>query len=377
MPKSMAIRPSVPSFRCPPVRILSIPTDDAYDDAWLALNRELTRLEEGPGGLASALDALEVHQRRSGFIQDDLSAVSRHRFEKPGEPGTFFSVQFNPRRRKRFGGAGRAPSPEAPLVHGGCFLCRDNIRWLQEGRELGFTLGRDGELRNGQDYIAWMNPFPLLPSHLVLAASVHRPQNWSLLNLPEENDGSIPIRQLIFDLTRFGAALPDHIGFYNGVDAGASIPHHLHFQFSRRPADLPLLPLEARARPIASHEGQFRIETYPLPVMVWRGAPDSVAREACGWITEWAQRHRRHIPRLSGNLIVSGAGTGDGHILLYFVPRDRAHPRWAEDSGPAGGLEVLGELVFSSDEEQSLLQAGAVDYAFIERALGMLATKFE
>jgi hypothetical protein len=47
----------------------------------------------------------------------------------------------------------------------------------------------------------------------------------------------------------------------------------------------------------------------------------------------------------------------------------------AELSGTIGGLEVLGEVVFSSDEEGQRLEFGRVDYHTVERILA--AVRFD
>ena len=50
-------------------------------------------------------------------------------------------------------------------------------------------------------------------------------------------------------------------------------------------------------------------------------------------------------------------------VSLYFIPRDRNKARFTALSGLIGGLEVLGELVFSSEEDKKLLDRDHVNYS--------------
>ena len=62
-------------------------------------------------------------------------------------------------------------------------------------------------------------------------------------------------------------------------------------------------------------------------------------------------------------------------LELFFVPRHRLRSQSPEMSGTIGGLEVLGEVVFSSDEEGRRLEVGEVDYHTVERILA--AVRFD
>ena len=119
---------------------------EKYSEVWKDLNRELREIERNGGGLPAALEALASQQRTRGFIKDDLQSVRRYRFVHPDDPARFFVVQYNPVRALRFGGAGTSTPPAGTAVkHGGCFLCRDNIRWQQRGvlmLNAGLTLTR-------------------------------------------------------------------------------------------------------------------------------------------------------------------------------------------------------------------------------------------
>src|SRR5438874_8704995 len=114
-----------------------------YEADWASLNGTLRKIETAEG-VPDVFRALHRQQLDIGFVQDDLSAVSRWRLRHPKRPDTAFIVQFNPRRAQRAAGAGRTtPPPGVRSINGGCFLCRENIRWQQRGIELGYDLRSD------------------------------------------------------------------------------------------------------------------------------------------------------------------------------------------------------------------------------------------
>lgn len=85
-----------------------------------------------------------------------------------------------------------------------CFLCEANLPAEQKA-----VLYRD-------DYLILANPRPVVPYHLTVADTTHRPQS-----LYESIDHFLL-------LTRDMA--PDFTTLYNGPRCGASAPDHLHFQ---------------------------------------------------------------------------------------------------------------------------------------------------
>ncbi len=338
-----------------------------YENTWTELNLRLREIEISDGGLDAALSELEVHQKESGFIKLSLGSVERHNFEHPQQPSRFFRIQYNPERALRFGGAGVSTPPTGITVSNeGCFLCRDNIRWQQQGAEMGYEihLGETG-------YYAWMNPFPLSQTHVVIATKEHTSQEW-----PVCEKGNLDVSELLNDLIELAVRMPNYIGFYNGVNAGASIPGHLHFQFFKRPKDQPEFPLERAARQHReSGDQDIVLKDYPLAVAMWTGKPEGVLGQAADWIAGWARKNRDRIHGLTANFIVSSANPDDG-ITVFFVPRDRAKTHGEGMSGLIGGLEVLGELVFSSEEEKSRLDAGKIDYFSLEKTLASVRTPF-
>jgi hypothetical protein len=338
-----------------------------YDLKWSELNARLRETEAGNGGLTAVLAELEGHQRETGFIKDDLSGVKRHVFRHPDDPGRFFRVQYNPKRAVRLVGAGVATPPVGvDRVNGGCFLCRANIRWQQQHAQVGFEIRMTGD-----EYHALMNPFPLMPNHVVFAADEHISQEWDM-----DGAGGVDLTSLLFDLCDMARRMPGHVGFYNGVDAGVSIPGHLHFQFFRRPDEDPVFPLESWTfKAPSSGDMPAWARDYPIPVARWQGSVEEVVSKAAAWARRWADGNRDRIDRLSSNFIAA-ADRHDRAVSLYFAPRDRSKPRWGGDTELVGGLEILGELVVSSDDKRKLLDTGAIDYFYVRKSLARVRPAF-
>ncbi len=336
-----------------------------FERAWSDLNLRLKEVELG-AGLPAALIALEARDRDSGFLKDTLQPVERHTFSHPDDPARHYRVQYNPRRALR----STAPLQDHanPLQrNGSCVLCRENIQWQQKGLQLGYRV-ETGE----RGYFALMNPFPLLPAHTNFASTEHRPQDWRF-----RNESGLDAAALICDLVKLADRMPGHLGFYNGVGAGASIPGHLHYQFVMRPQGEGEFPLEIAARNAGGGKGgPGFVEQYPLEVAVWKGDADDVAARASDWIVLWAERNRERLDGLTSNLIAS-RDLNSGNLVFYFVPRDRAKSRPGSFSSLAGVLEVLGEIVLSTRAEKAQLDAGLINYLTLETALASLHTPLE
>lgn len=328
---------------------------NSYLERWRDLNGALEdiRLRRG---LSEALDVLVAQQLDAGFIEDDLKAVRRFRIRDRHAPNREFTVQFNPRRAARHGGAGRAlPPPGVHAVNGGCFLCSQNVAWQQRGLEVGF------DLRLGNtDYCCYANPFPLMPVHVTVATREHVPQGWA----GASRSHSPSLETLVEHVLSLADQLPGFVVFFNGPDAGASIPAHFHFQAFRRPAAQDALPLEQwhhTARP-----GELTVPGYPLTVACFEGDAADVVAPAAAWIQS-AERVIGASDAASANLIATR--TGD-RVRLFVAPRHRAFAFAPGFAGLVGGLEILGEIVLTTEREKELLDAGQFTY---ERIAGILA----
>jgi hypothetical protein len=339
---------------------------ERYSEIWTDLNRKLEHIERSDGGLAAALEALRNQQLEQGFIKDDLHSVRRYRFAHPEDPTRFFFAQYNPVRALRFAGAGRSTPPAGTRVkYDGCFLCRDNIQWQQSGLELGYEIDVDSTR-----YIAWMNAYPLMPLHCVIASNDHLPQAWCTNGAANR---CLRTEKILKDLVTLSRRLPGYLGFYNGEGAGASIQGHLHFQFFKRPECDASFPLEVAARK-SGIETHGTIDNYPLAVVYWRGDLAEVVESASRWIRGWMVKNGHQLSSISAN-IVSTFDDVEKKLELFFVPRHQLRSQSPEMSGTIGGLEVLGEMVFSSEEEGQRLELGRIDYHTVERILA--AVRFD
>jgi hypothetical protein len=340
-----------------------------YQAVWNDLNRNLRAVEEAHG-LQTALVYLEKQQLDQGFIQDDLKEVERYRLIEPGNAHHAFTAQFNPRRALRREGAGRRTPPHGTTsVNFGCFLCKDNIRWQQRGVELGYDI----EVGD-RGYIAWMNPFPLMSTHATIAAADHRPQTWIVddVQKTEKNIGVI-----LGDLLELARRLPGFMGFYNGAGAGASIPEHFHFQFFKRPEQEFFLERVARIA-IASTfpQPQLRyhplvLRDYPIKAVYFYGQRNDIVEQAGRWVREWTAFYET-TQALSANIIVRASRRRNNdteQFHLFFIPRNQFFSHAPGMAGLVGGLEVLGEIVLSDQEEKQLLVKGHTQYDTVVRIL--------
>jgi len=170
------------------------------------------------------------------FITDQLSvwpwAAANFRAMKSASEKTLevnglrVKVQCNPGRIRS---SAADISPEA-IAARPCFLC-EKTRPEQQ-----FHIPFEG--RKGRRYHIQINPYPIFPSHLVIARNAHVSQSLSHCYVD------------MLDLAR-------HLGgftvFYNGPKSGASAPDHMHFQAC--PSGL--MPLETAVRQAGESELEY------------------------------------------------------------------------------------------------------------------------
>lgn len=107
-------------------------------------------------------------------------------------------VQFNPARIRSTG----AKVDAASVAARPCFLCEANRPARQTGIDW-------------RGYTVLLNPFPIFPKHLTIAAKKHVPQ--SLVGRVD-------------DMVALARELDGFTVFFNGAGCGASAPDHMHFQ---------------------------------------------------------------------------------------------------------------------------------------------------
>ncbi len=161
--------------------------------------------------------------RISKFVGDQLSrwplacenfrALKNVQVREMDAYGLTVKLQHNPARMI----SSAAKLNREDIAKRRCFLCRENrppeqIMMKFEGRK-------------GKKYHILVNPYPIFPDHLVIAASVHTDQT---------------IWKRYVDILDLSAKYPDYTFFYNGPKSGASAPDHHHFQAAPKG----LIPLE-------------------------------------------------------------------------------------------------------------------------------------
>lgn len=333
------------------------------------LNARLRRIEAADG-LPAALAALESQQRDWGFVQSDPHAILRWPLVDPADPSVRLNAQYNPARAKR-PGAGAAP-PAGMTGHGRretlCQLCPKDVPALQHYRELGYELAGLAE-----EWIVWMNPYPLMPAHATLATREHQPQAW-ICAVPAQSRARL--EWLLGDLLGVLARLPGFVGFHNGPGAGASQPH-MHLQLFERPKG-EVFPLEAAgelaARTKESSVTSLVADGYPVRAVQFRGTRDDVVRACGGWVEQWLTRNVRIAAALSANIIASAEYPGNDRFRVFLIPRSKLFERVPVLAGMPASLEILGELVLSSEAEKSLLDSGKLDYHAARHILASVDT---
>ena len=321
-------------------------------------------LDALPGTLADRVIALHDQQLDIGFIRDKLESVHRTNLVNPNGEESFIA-QYNPKRALRFAGYGRKDPPNGVVpINGGCFLCAENIYWQQFGLEMGYRFAV-----NGRDYIAWCNPFPFMQRHVTIASATHEPQTW----IGEDDLNRERAHRLIDDQLAIAEQMPNFVIFYNGDGAGASIKGHRHYHGFLRSFGQEPFPLEKSAiAQLNSGEPPFEVHSYPITSIYCQDDKSVICDQAVNFIDDWTETcgSSKH---LSANVIASTElkprTTEVDYHKLFFTPRNTYYSTASGRSETIAGLEVLGEIAFSQEEEYRRLIAGQIDYQYVRQML--------
>ena len=156
----------------------------------------------------AALDHLfEDQMQRWALARDNYAALDGVKLRSfpldDGEKPVEVKVQFNPSRMV----SSTAKIDAQTIKNRKCFFCKENRPKEQSGiRFEGVTTG----------YTVQVNPYPIFRHHLVIQSNTHSRQ---------ELDSSRMV-----DMLNLAKMMPDYVLFYNGPNAGASVPDHFHFQ---------------------------------------------------------------------------------------------------------------------------------------------------
>jgi Domain of unknown function (DUF4922) len=322
--------------------------------------------------LGAKFELLAKQQAANGFIQDDMSQVQHGTIYEDikSENSKVLLAQFNTRRSQRGKGAGRVEPPAGIVkVNNNCFLCEENVAWQQCGLELAYRF-----TVNKNVYRAMCNPFPLAGTHMTLAADAHEPQQ--LIELGSGKDAE-RVKRVISDLLRIISLAPDFIGFYNGLGAGASIPTHFHFQLFKRRFGEQSYPIELAVKALIKddHKTPFVVNNYPITFIYFSGRREEICEQVAK-ITGRLLEGCGHSPNLSVNVIATidheksqRAEKEGNYYKLYLVPRDIDSSLSPGRKGVVGGMEVLGEIVFTEQRELDAYLEGKIDYVYVSRIL--------
>jgi len=254
--------------------------------------------------LCAALDFFWHAQIR--LLDVASPSTKRLQFCAPGKPSFFASVAPDRVRRPK------------SSANGCCPLCDYSL--LSQGRQVGVLHGRFRFL---------INPFPFSERHftIVREENGHVPQGISAACV---NEVALTLGARLADLMELASELPDYLILHN-AGAGASLPHHLHYQ--ALPRWRRVYPLEFAARHDA---GFFNVPSaYPVAFFVFRALSPVAVLAAL-------REHWLDLLDEPGHAAASVIATNGN---LYVVPRDtRVHA-----SFPVACLEALGEWVFQDE----------------------------
>lgn len=228
------------------------------------------------------------------------------------------AVQWNP---ARIVSTGADISKEA-VNSRRCFLCKEN----RPKEQMAVTILEGWELL--------VNPYPIFPVHFTIASTEHIPQG----RLPE-------------DIVAVAERLPGMAVFFNGANAGASAPDHLHLQAVLKD-ELPLLRMAEKYHPV-SRPGLVSSEDFgiELPFRFFSGV---VAPKNPG------------IPTLMAGLNLGGPSENgrlnDQRFLNAFF--------WISEEGILRFVSVprtshRPACYYSEDDTKKLVSPGCIDMAGI------------
>lgn len=200
-----------------------------------------------------------------------------------------------------------------------CFLCVDNIAVCHPLEEL------VPMVLAGREYVAGANFAWIGNDHYTVMPVEHIDQDFT----PHVLDAMVDLH------AQTGGA---YRVLYNGADAGATIPWHLHYQITTD-----RLPVEDLA-PGGEHE-------YPTALHRF-----TEVGTATGFVRSWLAADTEHH-RL--NILVAGPADA---VVIHVFPRDSRQTHAAE-KGLIGGFEVCGDLVYSEPDTRPQFDAASAEMA--------------
>ena len=288
------------------------------------------------GSLVDLLIDTWQAQVDDGFLlSDPYAADIEVRTEADPVSGVPFRLRWLPHREIRFdvdelerrgilnpdrAGAALFGDPRDPSGRH-CFLCTANIKVVHPMEVLVPI-----ELA-GRDYVAGANFAWIGLNHYTVMAAEHIDQDFT----PHVLDAMLDLHRSTGGTFRV---------LYNGAQAGATIPWHLHLQITTD--RFPVEDLPAGAEP-------------EYPAVVHRFPGDGPGNEAAlehaeRWIALDPDHHRV-------NLLV--AGPGDAPVIHVFLRDSRL--THAPEKGLMGGFEICGDLVYSEPDKRTQFETATAE----------------
>ena len=171
---------------------------------------------------------------------DNFRALKNVRVREVDAGGLTVKLQFNPARMI----SSAAKLSKEDIAKRRCFLCRENRPPEQ------IMIKFEG--RKGKKYHLLVNPYPIFPDHLVIAADRHTDQS---------------ILHRYVDMLDLAGKYDGYTFFYNGPRSGASAPDHHHFQAAPKG----LIPLVNDVDDLISRINDDASSDLPLKEMVASG----------------------------------------------------------------------------------------------------------
>lgn len=265
-------------------------------------------------------------------------------------------LQYNPARIRSTG----AKVDKASIEARKCFLCADNRPHEQFYDDF-------------NDYFEILvNPYPIFPLHLTIAAKDHVPQS-----------------QWPDSIVSFVEKLPGVCAFYNGAKAGASAPDHLHFQ-ATADCELPLVALVESFHPATQTGLKLSTDSgliLPFGFWSWVIEPGLHGIESL----EQAM-HAKGYARLKGETLLSAEKfdcermTADltnvyswldpsGLLRIVVIPRSAHRPDCYYTSGPKhhtvspGAVDMAGLVILPNAKDFNALSADELTEIYHQVAL--------
>jgi hypothetical protein len=224
--------------------------------------------------------------------------------------GAMIDVMLNPSRIKS---TTANVSPDA-VRRRECFLCADN-RPAEQMAYPGF---------DDPDFEFLVNPYPICSPHFTIVSREHRPQD------------SAPWASMLRAAELFTSLLL----FYNGMNAGASAPDHLHFQGVKQ-SELPLVNI-INAMELRENElicSKSLDVKYPAEFHLFYGDAERVADLFLSDI--------RAAEFAASPLVNIFLWNRDGKFVVLIIPRAKHRPA----------------CYFADDESRMMISPGALDVA--------------